>query len=320
MRSALAGWLIAGLLGTAPAWAQATKAAPKRTAPMENVTLTTKDGVSLKATYFASTAGKDSPVAVLLHGKSGNRLVWQTGLGQIGGLAQWLQQNGFAVLTVDLRKHGENLGSAVTPANKKAEPTALKPNDYQAMVAGDMEAVKKFLYDEHQKEKLNMSKLALVGAEFSANVALVYTELDWSKTPYDDAPVPAQRTPRGQDVRALVLISPDGNTPGLKTTETSLLIRELRNSPLRIHVLVAVGGKDTNDRGTTKRLADSMQPSKEDKSLSPYVFVETYDTKYRGTDLLGKNLKLESHIGKFLDDHVKKLDIPWRSRKSNIAD
>lgn len=291
-------------------FAQATK----KKANFEDKVLTTKDGVRINITYFPSAAGKNAPVAVLLHGKGGNRLAWHVGSGQIPGFAPALQTNDFAVVTVDLRGQGQNLAAdgGAAAANKKSDTQKLTARDYQAMVAGDMEAVKKFLFDEHQKEMLNMNKLAIVASDFSTAVALNYTELDWSKEPYDDAAVPAQRTPRGQDVRALVLISPDGTVPGLPHNAPAARIRALQ-----MPVMIGVGDKDSLDRNAANKLHELLAPKQLDK---PHVFFEKYGSKLRGLDLLNKNVGLEKHMYTFLDEHVKKAPGEWRNRKSPLTD
>lgn len=288
------------------AWGQAAK---KPTS--EDKILLAKDGARINVTYFPSSAGKNAPVAILLHGKGGNRLVWQTGSGQIPSFAAALQQNDFAVVTVDLRGHGQNIANdGAAPANKKGDAVKLTGRDYAAMVALDLEAVKKFLLEEHENEKLNINKLALVGADFSSIVSLLYADLDWSKEPYDDAAVPALRTPRGQDVRALILISPDSTVPGLVPNQSIARIRALQ-----MPVMIAVGEKDTLDKGAAKKLSEQIMPKKEEK---PHVFLETYPSKFRGTDLLNKQTKLEAQMYKFLDDYVKKSPGEWRTRKSPL--
>jgi pimeloyl-ACP methyl ester carboxylesterase len=310
--------LLACLLGLQAhlALAQATKTAPKG-ATSEEKTLITRDGEQIRCTYFRSTAGKSAPVAILLHGKNGHRKVWETGAGNLPGFAQALQSNDFAVITVDLRGHGENISSQGAPAaNKKGESVRLTPRHYQAMVAEDLEAVKRFLLEEHEKGQLNIRKLAIVGAEFSTAVALAYFELDWSKKPWDDSPVPGMGTPRGQDVRALVLLSPESTVPGLVTTAAATAIRNLRG---RVCVMIGVGTKDNLDRGTAKKLAEQISPRKEEGD-SQYLFLEEYDTKFRGTDMLLKGLKVEQHMYRFLDEKVKKFEVEWRTRKSPLMD
>src|SRR5262245_21420707 len=64
----------------------------------------TDDGTTIHFTYYKSNLGKEAPVIILLHQKDGNRLLWQAR----GGFADALQKEGYAVITVDLREHGES--------------------------------------------------------------------------------------------------------------------------------------------------------------------------------------------------------------------
>lgn len=69
------------------------------------VSVTTKDGQLLSASYFAPKKSKKStapsPAALLIHDASSSR-------GGFEELATYLQKKGFAVLTVDLRGHGDS--------------------------------------------------------------------------------------------------------------------------------------------------------------------------------------------------------------------
>ncbi len=284
------------LLSCSMASAQASKTVAQDT------TLVTKDGQEIKITYFKSAAGQEAPVVILLHGKGGNRLIWK-------GFAEQLQKVDFAVVTVDLRGHGESSGGG-GGTNKKPEPP--KKGDYLNMVRFDLEAVKKFLFDEHQNKQLNMNKLGIVAADETTPVAIAYAELDWEKPDYDDAPTPIQRTPRGRDVQALALLSPEGNVPGLGTNKTLAGIRTLK-----LPVLIAVGSKNGPDLAAANKMHDILAPKKEGFEQ---MYLEQYDTKLRGTDLIGKGLKVEQHLFNFLIKHVKELRSEWRDRKSKLLD
>src|SRR5690606_13818968 len=107
-----------------------------------------------------------------------------------------------------LRKHGESV---------REGQERLLVSDYELMV-GDLAAIKQFLIDEHQKERLNVRKLAIVALDEMCAVAATYAELDWRQPPYDDHAILSERTPRGQDVRALVLVSPSSSAGRVQTT------------------------------------------------------------------------------------------------------
>lgn len=307
--------LFAGFAQFVPHGHAAQKSAEVKSSEPEAKVLTTSDGVNIHITYYRSLRGKESPVVVLLHGKDGNRFIWQ---GQ-DGLAASLQREGIAVVTVDLRGHGESKGGAAVAGNanqpnggKKgaAKVAGMKPADYRAMVEFDMEAVKKFIYDEHQAENLNMNRLGVVGADMGASVAANFAANDWIKEPHEDGQ-PGFQTPRGQDVRALVLISPQSNFPGLTMAKA---INELRTPAYKVGFLFAVGKNDPQ-ANQAKKMYDqaSALGGKEDR-----IFLREYAGKLKGTDLLGKRLGIEKNILTFFSETLTKIDAPWRDRQSKL--
>lgn len=290
-RLIVAAWLIAIA-------ADSAMAQPSKKAVIEEKTLTTDDNVELKATYFKSTSGKDAPVIIMLHGKGGSRR-------QYKAFATELQVKGdFAVITVDLRGHGDS------QQTKKGE---LKKTDYTNMVTNDMEAVRDFIFDEHQKEQLNMNKQGIVACEFSASVALTYTEMDWDKKPFDDSPVPGQGTPRGQDVRALALISPDISTPGLLAGKAAGIVRTFP-----IAVMIGAAEKDKiHDLASSKKLYDQFLTKRGEKEDNMLYF-SAYPEAARGMDLIVQDPTVRAHITAFLTKHVKEFHSEWRDRRSRL--
>jgi alpha-beta hydrolase superfamily lysophospholipase len=283
----------------APALGQPAQPAGAKPLPLQ---LVTKDNQPIGITYYESAAGKESPVVVLLHGANGNQAVYQP-------FAEMLQAQGIAAVTVDLRKHGES---------KTADQTGeadLRSNDYQAMVLGDLPAVKKFLYDKHQEEKLNMRKTGIVAADMSAPIAINFARLDWLTKPYNDAPTIAASTPRGQDVRAIVLLSPDDKVTGVTTTREIL---DLRAPLFEVSFLIAVGDKDKTDRGTARKMYDKIVKGIENPD--DRMFYREYSTGFRGTELLGRgrSVPVEGHMLQFFKLKLQDLQDPWRDRKSRI--
>ncbi len=257
---------------------------------------------------------KNAPVVILLHGDKENRLVWE---GE-KGLAPRLQREGFAVLTVDLRKHGQstNVGRASgdSPAGgKSTEGTNVQSEDYTNMVEQDLPAVKKFIYEQHQLKHLNMNKMGIVAAETSAAVAVCFAGDDWSKAPYDDAPTDEGKTPRGQDVRALVLLSPPQKTKGIAFTEA---LAKVRNPDYNIAFLTLYGNRNKADSSAINMHKKLFASTKANKDR---IYLVGYKTNLRGSDLLGKGIDAESTIIEFFKLHLKDLkDSEWRDRQSRL--
>lgn len=282
----------------------------------ETRTVTTKDNVPIRITYYKSSLGKEAPVVVLLHMKDGNRFAWQGA----GGFAEMLQNKGFAVITVDLRHHGESkvAGSANQPDPQKKKGKVqpgieLRPADYEAMIAYDMEAVKKFIFNEHQAENLNMNKMGIVGPEMGAAIAANYALVDWLRPPHPDGP-PGSETPDGQDVRALVLISPQNNFHGVPITAKVMSV--LNDPALNVGLLFVVGKNDSQDK---KQASKFFEQSAARGGKDERVFFASFPGAFRGTDLLGRDKKqLEETMLKFFEKRLRDIDAPWRDRESRL--
>ena len=287
--------------------------------PIDEIVVT-KDGWQIHLTYYKSNLGKNASVVILLHKKGGNRRVWT----RMNGFATTLQSNGHAVIAVDLRKHGESKSQAIPGADddtkkikKGGDASSLRPVDYVLMISSDLEAVKEFIYEEHQKQNLNMRKLAIIAPEMSAPIALNFASNDWAKKPYNDAPTLASRTPRGWDVQALVLLSPEPNLPGVTTTPRAITF--LRDPAKQVRFLVLVGNEDPRDKGKAQRLYRRLGGA--NARNNDRMYFSEYNSKFRGSKLLGKNLKTEEHIQVFLEKHLKRLigqQYEWRNRQSRL--
>ena len=278
----------------------------------EERTVVTKDGWPLKVMYYQSESGKDAPVVVLLHGKNSSQLAWGA-QSQSGGFIRRLVEQKYAVVAVDFRKHGLSKPKSDDAEDGKPKPkpsTRLTKTDFQAMIGGDLEAVKKFVYEEHQEGRLNMRRLAIVAPEMSAPMGLIFTAFDWQKSPHDDAPTAALRTPRGQDVQAMVLISP-GTIPGISPNRSLIYLK-----PKPIAFLICVGEKDKYDRKQASSIFAKLGGTNKKREG---MFLQKYASNARGTDLFGKQLRIEEHILGFLKKAVVDPDIPWRDRRSKLA-
>jgi pimeloyl-ACP methyl ester carboxylesterase len=315
----------AGLLafGWPAGGAAQTKEGSAKAPEPQQITLTTGDGLVLHGTYYKSTLGKNAAVIVLLHGKDGNRFLWSGD----NGFAKTLQAAGYAVLCVDLRLHGESQpagGVGGKTANQQKDKKNSKKGGgefprgvYEAMVLQDMEAIKQYVYEEHKEGNLNMNKMAIVGADFGALVAANYALVDWKKEPHPDNQ-PGYETPRGQDVRALVFISPPLTVPGLQMSKT---LTELRNPAWGISMLVCVGKDDPSDKGAAQKIFELASTPAINKER---MYKVEYKGKLRGTDLLGRGIstegkRIEQDMLDFFAEHLKKVNSPWRDRESKLT-
>lgn len=289
------------LLSATGASAQPTKvtlAAP------EPKTLKTGDEFSIKTTYYASPKGRESAPVILLHDKDGNRFIWQNGFAEV------LQKEGFAVITVDLRHHGESRRDPPA-AGVKPPPVKLVPADFDAMWKQDLPAVKKFLMSEHHDEKLNINKLAIVGPGMGATVAAAFAGADALMKPYADAAAIEARTPRGQDVRGLVLLSPDTKVPKLPISEP---LKVLREPAVNTAYLICGSKLNSADKAGLDSVEKQLRTFPD---VSKRVHREDYNTKLTSTEILGK-FGLENHMLIFLKKYSMNAESQWRVRRSQV--
>lgn len=268
--------------------------------------VTTKDGFPIHFTYWPSQMGKESPVVILLHGKGQNRVVWNA-----SKLLNELLKLQFAVVSVDLRKHGDSVLAEGTGA-KSTKSATLTKFDYEAMIAMDLEAVKHFLFEENQAQRLNMKKIAVVSSDMSTVVALNWTALDWAKTPYDDAPTLAAKTPRGQDVQAVVLISPMDSLSGVGTTKTVPFLRQAG-----IAALVMCGTKKSGDKRVADKMFQQLGGDQQDKE-NPRIYAIDFPIQSSGLELLARQDQSNLATINFLKKHLMDAKIDWRDRKSRL--
>lgn len=296
------------LLASAPALAQP---APAGMNPPVTRTVITADGWTLPFDYYypypaetPPTTTQNTPTVILLHGAGGNRLVWRS-------LATKLQRSGFAVVAVDLRKHGESQA----PPGYRGNPAELTPFDYQAMATLDLAAIKNFLLTEHENQKINIRKTAIVAADDMVPVAMTFAVADWLQKPFPDAPTLAARTPRGQDIRAIAMLSPSDVAGRLNANRTGQM---LNNDIWMVAAWIGVGQEDRADDGAAEMIYERLTAGAP-AGKANVIFNEFDRVKVRGTELLNlRGINVEGQLVKFLNDNLKVLQAPWRTRISPL--
>ncbi|MEZ0244412.1 MAG: alpha/beta hydrolase [Sphingomonas sp.] len=93
------GLALSWAMGSAMVRPEVSHPAPA-VAPARDLMIDTSDGLLVAATYWPGRTPK-SPGILLLHGNGASR-------GQVAANAAWLAGQGFAVLTIDFRGHGES--------------------------------------------------------------------------------------------------------------------------------------------------------------------------------------------------------------------
>jgi pimeloyl-ACP methyl ester carboxylesterase len=284
-----------------------------RAGPPQSVKLQTKDGVGLSITYYPSRLGKEAAPVVMLHDYKDSQGIFST-------LAQRLQSPGqqdkhpsFAVVTVDLRGHG---GSAKQTApdgsTREIDAARLNRQDIVAMAA-DMEAVRSFLVGKNDAEELNLNKLSLVGVGMGATVAVNWAAQDWVAPPLSIGK-------QGQDVKALVLVSPRWNYRGVP------LQRALKVQPLKQYVawMLIFGEQDSDTAADVRRKLYRQLERFHPEPASPAgrprdLMLLALPSALEGSRLLSQaGPRIEDQIIDFLTTHVAEQDYPWSKRRNRL--
>ncbi len=303
-------WLVCLLL--APVWSAVSPllAADDAKEP-EVISLTTKDGVGLKVTYYASSLGKQATPVILLADRKDSRSVYDN-------LAKRLQSPGkddnhksFAVLAVDLRGHGDSTKQSLPNGQtRQIDASKLGRKEVAAIVQFDMAAIRRFLVKKNDAGNLNLNRLSIVGAGLGASVAVNWAAIDWSFPPLAVGK-------QGQDVKALVLVSPKWTYQGLQLNQA------LRQPGVQqeIAFLIMYGKRDRRLVTDAKRIKKQLEryhpePENPEPEKPNSLTFLTPDVGLQGTQFLTEaGRDAEDQIIQFLSFHVTDKDLEWTSRK-----
>ena len=124
--------------------------------------LHTSDGYLVAAWYWSPAEGS-APGVILLHMRGKDKSSW-------GDMPQKLVDEGFAVIAIDLRGHGETLD----PQGRRMKLEQLKNADYLAML-NDVAAAHLAFDDD---KRVDGDRVGIIGASIGANLAIMYTAGD----------------------------------------------------------------------------------------------------------------------------------------------
>jgi pimeloyl-ACP methyl ester carboxylesterase len=284
------------------AFAQAKRAKKKGDdkPKFEDVTLTTKDGVFLRCSYYPGADTKTTVPIMVLHG-------WGSSRSELHPFALYLQSLKHAVLVPDLRGHGRSTQQRnPRPGEPDLEIKADKMRRPEIERMGlDVEACKQFLMEKNNAGELNIEQLGVVGFEFGALLAVNWAAVDWSVRS-----LPAYKM--GQDVKALALISPPRKFQGI-TTQKALNQPDVR---ARLSVLIVAGADDAGAIGDAKRMYNGLErfhTNKNERDLIPYW----PETSLQGVQLLNaRGFNVPRTIAIFINERlVKKAELfTWSDR------
>ncbi len=182
------------------------------------VNFQTEDGYTIYGSYYANSG----PGVILLHGLGRDRHVWS-------GFAKELQDNGYAVLSLDMRGHGQ---STIKEGETRLW-TTFSNQDFNDMVY-DVIASEKFLRNKQIKN------VNIIGSSIGANIAFGYgvisTVVDYS------------------EIDGIVLLSPGLDYRGVRTDNII--------NPLPILIVASEGDTEAVEGANLVRSNSELAPIK----------------------------------------------------------
>jgi len=231
------------------------------------------DRQPLAATFYPSRAGANAAVIMLIHDRGSGRSDkdFEEPIEELKGqsFVEYLQEQDYAVLALDLRGHGDN-------PRRQGDPTA---REWAAQML-DLQTAYLFLVDRNNRRELNLSKFGVLAVGDGANLAL-----HWAAS--SNGAVASEG--RISDIGAMVLVTPADEAIGLR------LLTALRPLAPRLPILYIAG---TRDPDLTKAAEEILGRHRMSKVLK-------IDSRLPGDKLLRFEPKLASTIAKFLDDPIK---------------
>lgn len=178
------------------------------------------------------------------------------------------------------------------------------------MVTVDMDRLKDFLVEKNNAGELNIDKLGVVGAGMGASVAV-----NWARRDLSWPQLPTHR--QGQDVKALVLLSPEWSTRGLPIKD-AFASAELWT---RVSVLIVVGDGDRRAADAAKRvhrMFERGRPEPREPKDKDLLYVDP-KTHLQGIKLLNESaFQLRELIGRFIDLRLIRQSYPWTNRRTPL--
>ena len=221
---------------------------PNKKQSGERVIFTSDDGVSLVGSYYKPSIGinNSTPSVILLHMLGSDRGTWDN-------FAQKLSQNGYAVLSVDLRGHGES----IKQANSTISYQSFMPRNFKNMTL-DVKAAKKYLTEERDA---NPNQISIIGASIGANLALNYAASD-------------------QSIKSVILLSPGLNYRGISTLDA---IMKYKNP-----TYIVAAEKDSESAKDSKILCEKITCA---ENLRIFEKTNDHGTDMLANKMLGSKLR-----------------------------
>ena len=287
----LVGFTVAFI--SASAFGQETK--------LQTETIKTKDNIKLRTFYFPSNKGKEAIPVLIVH-------EWKGQASPYAKLVLALNKAGCAVIVPDYRGHG----GSKEYMNRKGETKkfnidTMNKNDIGSVVTQDLEAVKRFLVKENNEGKLNLNALVVIGIGEGCILGSNWAMRDWQF-----GPVGSKK--RGQDVKALVYVSPKKVYKGVSMDPP------LKNPAILSLPTFIIWGSESDEAADARQMSKRITAYKKRAAGSKTaegIQSGTIRTSLSGPSLVNESKSVIPEITKFIQAHIDISDEenPWVKRE-----
>ncbi|QDS94053.1 Alpha/beta hydrolase family protein [Roseimaritima multifibrata] len=274
---------------TTACFAQAPKKRPgeKEERPFQIVAIETKDGVRLRAAYFPSDKEKDAVPVLIVHEWGGQASPYLR-----LGLA--LKKAGCAVLIPELRGHGaSNKYTTLSGGEEEFDLSKMGQADVALMLSRDLESCKGFLKEKNDAGELNLNALTLIGVKEGAALAAEWAIADWN--------FPSLGSKKqGQDVRAMIYVSPEELHKGVRLDKT---FRD--RFVWRLPTLI-IAGKGSPEMGAANTVHDRLEKMRKKARMTDEEANKMFlaNASLSGANLIQNDPAVTTEIVNFINSQV----------------
>ena len=297
----------------------------------ETVTLETKDKVALVCSYFspaeakeptadkaAAASGTKPTPATEEDPTDGKRIIpyiilhdWESSRADTQALATFLSAQGNAVITPDLRGHGES--TRVVGVDEQIDAADFKPSEIGATME-DIEACKRFLVKRNNAGELNIDMLAVIAIGKTVPMATQWVVKDWSYAPYNKG------IKQGQDAKFLIMIAPEKKLGPFTMSRATGVPIFAGETALPTIVSWSTSGKTAKEsQSIYNRLKKRRSDSKEESAETKTLYQAPLPNSSRSGVQIGSDPSLtklwmyfDKTVSKKIDQNLEKL--PWQDR------
>jgi Serine aminopeptidase, S33 len=294
------GFLAGAALSALPLLGHAQAPAAPAAAPPGKVHFSTVDGVDLHGNYYESSK-KNAPAVLIVHaiGEDSRRAEYTA-------LAKALQKEGYAVLTFDLRGHGQSKDvdkdefwaskypNRTYVAGYPKESIELRDikKSYYSVFVNDIAAARAFLDRKNDAGECNTSSLVVIGSESGATLGAIWLNSEWCRfrllPPAIGVGQPQAdlKNPAGKDIICGVWLSITPDLGGRKIPLSTLFFVSGKEKKTPMVFLYNEG--NSADKSTAKKLESSIKGIAK-KPAAGYEFTAAVGIK-GGPKLAGREL------------------------------